>query len=465
MHGGSSVDREPENESGILLRGELGLLDAVKLSLAHNKTLRATLEDKKIARGRIMESYSQAFPRLSAIGSYTRLDEVRTMDFGDESVSMGQLNNYSIELQVKQPIYHGGATGAGIRAARVFAHMSDENVRSQVQKTIYEVASAYYDTLLARHLYTVNEEAVQSAEAQLEDVKHKRNQGVASEFDVLRVQVDVSNFRAEMIQQRNRTHLAKTLLLKSMGVSQESEVTLSDELTYEPVSAELEEIAKIALHNRPDLLQAELAVRLQEEAVRVAKSKYYPQLDAVFSENWERPDPHSATLDEWGDAWIAGLTLSWPLFDSRERKGRLIQERASLRKRRIQLLDAREGVLLDIRQVTLSLQDAEEFVESQQLNLERASEALRLVEAGYREGINTQVEVTDARAALSRAKGLYYQAVYSHAVARLELQRAMGILGPRAGESRVPEELHDKPGRIEDIMDSDRDTGQPASSE
>jgi len=68
--------------------------------------------------------------------------------------------------------------------------------------------------------------------------------------------------------------------------------------------------------------------------------------------------------------------------------------------------------------------------------LNRASEGLRLAEVGYREGVNTRVELTDARAALTRASGLYYQSLYQHTLARLNLQFATGILGPKAGQKQ-----------------------------
>jgi len=53
---------------------------------------------------------------------------------------------------------------------------------------------------------------------------------------------------------------------------------------------------------------------------------------------------------------------------------------------------------------------------------------------GYREGIASEVEVSDARSALTLARGLYYESVYGHAISRLNLQLAMGTLGPRPGE-------------------------------
>ncbi len=79
-------------------------------------------------------------------------------------------------------------------------------------------------------------------------------------------------------------------------------------------------------------------------------------------------------------------------------------------------------------------------MDSQRLNLEQANEALRLVTVGAREGVNTELEVLDARAALTRARGDYYQALHAHALARLRYRRAVGVLGPAPGEGQVPEE-------------------------
>jgi len=97
--------------------------------------------------------------------------------------------------------------------------------------------------------------------------------------------------------------------------------------------------------------------------------------------------------------------------------------------------------LFELTKSLLTIEDAEEFVDSQRLNLTRAEEGNRLAEVGYREGINTQVEVIDAESALTKAKSLYYQAIYSHIIAKLDLQKAMGTLtGTEPSVSGVKDE-------------------------
>jgi len=454
--------RESEEASQTRLKGQLSLEDALKFALTHNKSLQSALREREVSRGKVIEAYSNVLPGVTATAGYTRLDELPGFDVGGQSVSIGDVDNYSAGLEVKQPLFRGGGIPAAWRAARWYSLLANEQIRGAVQGVIYQVAHAYYDTLLAQHLYEVNRAAVESAKAHLRDVQIKRRQGVATDFDVLRAQVDVSLFEADMIQQRNRIHLAKTRLLRAVGVSQDSEVTLSDELTYRPMKPVLDEAVRLAYQNRPDLYQAGLSVELQREALSIARSQYWPKVDAWFRQQWAKPEPHMSQV-EWGDAWSAGISANWPLFDGLGREGRVVQEKARLRQHEVQLVDAEERALLEIRQAILSLRDAEEFVQSQRMNLERAKEALRLAEVQYQQGIADAVTVTEARAALTRAQGLYYQAVYGHTVARLNLQRAMGILGPRAGQAPAETKLPVRPGEIQRFSAAE-ESGSPQPS-
>ncbi len=166
-------------------------------------------------------------------------------------------------------------------------------------------------------------------------------------------------------------------------------------------------------------------------------------MSGYLSQEWANPDPHDSSRDEWGDEWQAGLELRLSVFDGMDRAGALIQERARLRQYEIALRDAEEQVVSQIRQLALSLRTAEEFANSQNRNLETAKEAVRLVETGLKEGQNTPVEVMDARQALTTASANYYRSLYDHAVTRVALQKAMGLLS----EGKLPDAAVLSPGQ------------------
>lgn len=427
-----SVHRD-EAESDVLLKGGLLLEDALKLALVHSKPLLAILEERAVARGVVIEAYGEVLPTVKIRGGYTRLDEVGGFSVGGQSIRMGSPHNYDAALEVRQPLYRGGAISSAQRAARIFSLLSDENVRSQLQRVIHDVAQDYYDVLLARKLHRVNEEAVAVAREYLNDVQKQVKGGVATAYDELRARVELSNFKAEEIKQHNKINIAMTKLLKDMGVSQDSKVVLSNELVYREFETDLEDAVRVAFQNRPDLFQKELDVRLQTEAVNIAVSRYFPSLDGFFIQEWGRPAPRNQSDLGWGRAWSGGITLEWTLFDGLRREGKLIQDRALLRQKMANLVDAEEAAVSEIHAVILSAIDAKVFYESQKSNVELAKEGFRLVKLGKEGGINTAVEVYDAQSALTRAKGFYYESVYGYMLTRLKFQRAMGTLGPPPG--------------------------------
>jgi outer membrane protein len=427
--------KERQEKSQPLVTGKLNIADCTKLALVNNKVLQRIVQERQIARGERLKSYSAILPSVNLSGEYTRLDEVTSFEIdtptGKEKIQFGDVDNYSTVLTVTQPIFAGGAIPARINAARLLSLFTDETVRSAVQDVVYNTEHAYYDVLLSHHLLEISTDAVRSSQAHLDNVKLRQRGGVASDFDVLRAEVELSNFQAEFIQNKNAINVAKANLIKIMGVSQDSDFVLSDELLYVPSNITMEQAVETAYKNRPDLLGREFDIKRQRELLKIVRSQYYPVISGYYSNTWAKPDPHSMMQIEWGHAWRAGVTANIPIFDGFAREGGLVEQKARFKQGQIDLIDAEETAIFELTKAQLSIENAAEFIESQRLNLNKAQEGLRLAEVGYKEGTNTQVELIDAQAALTTARANHYQAIYSHIIAKLDFQKAMGTLGTR----------------------------------
>ena len=418
-------------DRAVFLSGPLTLAEAVALAMEQNRSLQQERQGREIARGRIRESYAEALPALGLSGGYLRRDEELGATVDGEFVTTRYQDQYSAGLRLTQPLYNG-RIGAALRGAKLYAAWAEAVLRLATEDVRYEVIRAYYDAVLSAHLLEVNLAALETAEKQQADTRARRRQGMASNYDELRAEVEVSNFRAQVLRARNDKDVAQTTLFRLAGASPESAVELADEIPRVEEEISFGAAARTALERRADRIAAEYALRMQRESVAAAKSRYLPEVSGYVSQAWANPDPHESTRDDWGDEWQAGVQASLPLFDGFGRSGALIQERAKLRQLEIGLQDAEERATSQIRQAVLSLATAAEFARSQSQNLETAKEALRLVEAGRREGQNSALDVIDARRALTTASANYYQSLFSHAMARVALQKAMGLLGAGA---------------------------------
>ena len=408
--------------------GEIRLLDAVNLALSQNLLLRAAFLRQDEATGAIMEAKSAAYLRANLSGGVT--SDLR--ERGDNP------DTYGVSWSVTQPLWRSGAVSAAIRYAELYGGGIDEAIRQQVQDTVAAATEQFLGVLLAQQMVNVYTESAAVAERMLETARKKRNAGSASDYEVLRAEVEVASTRAALIKERNALRSKVISLLQTMGVNQESDVTLVGSLEYKPESFEFPELVKTAMLNRPDLLRAEAALRMAEESLNIVKGSYGPSADAFISGKYQNPNPNDPSRDEWKDDMSAGVQVTYTLVDGQERKGKMIQAKSVKRQAEANLRNAEEAARVEIVQAMLDLRNAEELYQSQAKNIDLSREALRMLENGHKVGKNTQIEVLDARSALTEAMGQYYGAIHSHALARLAVRRAIGTLAVDASAKVSP---------------------------
>lgn len=413
-----------------VLTGPLSLDEAIKISIENNLQLRSAYQQREIARGRRLEAWGDALPKVDLNGRYTHQGKAQGIeDDAGNFVPFGFRDATSFDLTLTQPIWQGGKAMAALRASKLYKAYTEEDLRSSVQQVVYLTSLAYWAAIVGREEYAVAQNALQLAEVHLKDVETKRKYGVASDFNVLRSEVEVSNAHARTIAIKNSVHLATTGLFRVMGVSQQSDVTLTEELVFVPSNPEEDAELRTALAVRPEIALADYTAKLQREAVVSARSEFFPRFELFAGETYAQPDPAVLNRNGWGDDWRVGVTMALPVFDGFGRRGRLVQEKARYEQRKIEAQDARERTRSDVRAAIRSIEDAAEAVDSLQKTVDQANEGLRLAEVGYREGTLDQVAVIDARAALTQAQLNYKQGIYRHILASLELERVRGTLG------------------------------------
>jgi outer membrane protein TolC len=113
---------EIQEQSQTRINGQLSLQDCLKLTLVNNKTLQHIVQEKEIARGNELKSYSAILPSVNLTSDYTRLDKVQSI----ASFTIGDLDNYSAGLRVTQPVFAGGSIAAKINAGKLLSLLESE---------------------------------------------------------------------------------------------------------------------------------------------------------------------------------------------------------------------------------------------------------------------------------------------------------------------------------------------------
>lgn len=365
-------------------------------------------------------------PSLSARVRYDTLSSLLMADFMKGLVAglpFGRANTYASLVQLTQPLFTGGRLSAARAAARHAQAASEHQLEETEADIVLQVRVAYLNVVLARRLRAIAVDARRIAAEHLSQVRMFRQAGTASEFDLLRARVDLENREPGVVQAENLARMAMLELKRLVNLPPEAPVTLTS--SFDPQPVEVDEAALASLiADRPALLAAREMVALRQAGLKGAKGDWFPTVAAqanlaFYAYPANVPPPG---FSQWRKDWNLSLAISWPLFDGFARQGRVSEAGALLSEATAQQALLEEGMRVELSQAMGDYRTAIAQLRARQETSRLAQETHDLADLRYRNGLATQLEVSDAALVLDQARVNEVQALadYVKALARLE---------------------------------------------
>lgn len=413
----------------------LSLADAVNLALAQNPNLLRARKDLEAAQGIAVQTRAIALPSFGLAGAYSAVQQSDVDIVEAPGLTYGTPQNWSTQARLVQNFYQGGRMLSALRVANLTKDQSMLNYQTALADTVVAVQLAYYDVLLAAQQITVQEASVELLTRELADTTRRFDAGTVPRFNVLRAEVELANAKPRLISARHSLRTSKNNLANLLGFNipqatfEDIPLTLSGRLEAEPYEIELPRAVALALEHRTELGSLRKAQALRQEDIVNAKAGYQPVLQGYFGY-----DVHNSLLSQdisvVKNGWMAGVQMSWNIFDGRRTQGRVTEATANYDRARVDLDDTSRRIELEVRTTYSKFVEAREVLDSQKKVQEEAEEALRLARARSEAGTGTQLDVLSAQTALTDARTTQVQALHDYAAARAQLQRALGMNVP-----------------------------------
>ena len=449
----------------------LTLADALRLATEKSEAIAAAKANEVRADAEIQRADSLALPQVSFVGSYDRTlasefssafestgtgctpltvntgspvaDRVteleRAVSCGGGGVGsgidfstlpFGQTNVYRGTLAISQALYTGGRITAQKTQARLGRRAAELTLSAVEAQTALEITRAFYDVALSEKLVAIAESAYQQAESAFAQAKLAFDAGRQPEFELLRAQVARDNQRPVMIRRRADREVAmlrlRQLLELPPGEALIIDVDIDGDVLAPPapfaeaLSAHRAAATADIAAGRTDVKQAETLVGVRETEIKIARAERLPSVS--FSSSLGRVGyPSEGVVPRAGDFrtnWTAGASVSVPLFTGyRLRAGERVA-RADLVGAQARLKQTRELAELDAATALQDLSAAEAVWEASAGTIQQAERAYQIAELRNREGLSTQLELSDSRLSLQVAQANRAQAARDVQVAR-----------------------------------------------
>jgi len=417
--------------------GPLSLADAINLALRQSPSILRAQKDLEASRGIVVQTRAIALPTVAVGGSYAAVQRTDIDVFEAPGFTFGTPQNWSSQVKLVQSLYEGGRMLSAFRAADLTKQQSLLTYQTAIADTVLSVQLAYYDVLLATQQIVVQEASVELLTNELSDTTRRFEAGTVPRFNVLRAEVELANARPKLINARNSFRISKNNLANLLGLNippgtfEDIPLILSGKLEAEAFDLELPRAVSLALEKRTEIGSLRKAEALRKEDVINARAGYKPVLQGYVGYDIHN-SMLSSDLTVTDHGWIAGVQLSWNLFDGLRTQGRVREAVANFEKAGVDLDDKTRGIELEVRTAFSNFMEAREVIESQKKVVEEAVEALRLARARSEAGTGTQLDVLSAQTALTEARSTQIQALHDYEAARAKLQRAVGMNVPGA---------------------------------
>lgn len=417
----------------------LTLRQAVEIALEKNPLRQAAAADERAATAGVSEARAELWPKVTFTESLTRGNDpvyvfgakLRQQRFTAADFALSTLNtptplnNFGTRFSADWNLFDTRKSWLAVTRARRLEEAASRQLDRTDQETVFRVVDAYFALLLAARQQQVAEEAVRTAESNLERSQSRFEAGLVVQSDLLSAQVHRAAMQQELIRARNDVVLARASLNHEMGATPDSvfapqEVLAERELPVQP----LEELERIALERRPDLGGLRLQEAAQEQSVSMARADFGPRVNVFAS--WEADNP--AFLGNGGTNWLGGVNVEFDIFQGGAKRARLAREQAL--RDRVAALRARaaSGVALEVRRAYFDLEAARQQVDVSRASVAQAQESLRIIQDRYEAGLTTITDLLRAEEATHRSQTDYWQAVYRWQSSYAALELATGSL-------------------------------------
>ena len=421
--------------SSVAAETTLTIGDVRRLAVEFNRQYLSSQEDVSIARAEISEAWAGALPNINLHSTYDRSFKIPKIFFSTEDSATGETqtmalqtgfkNSFGTSVSLTQPIWHGGKVFAALKIAKMYKRYAEANAEAVQSEVVLSAEQLFYGALLAKTELEVQERALESNTANLDVVEKMYDRGVVSEYELLRARVEQQSVLPMLIEAESRVTISEKQLKSFLGLNLADSIVLVEDQTDTSIIRlpSLDALTDTALVHRPEMQAAVKLTEIAKKAITVARAEYWPSLDAVGAFNWSAQSDDFTLEENQSKSWTAGLALNLNIFPFSHKKGGVNKAKAQYNQALLTREQTKDNIVLEVEQAYTRLLQAKKSLDVQGTTIAAAEEGFKIAQVRYEAGVGTQLEVLSAQTALTQARQIQANALFSFRVAKAELRK------------------------------------------
>lgn len=435
-------------------QGALSIDQAIATALANNTELRIAKLAIDDSEQQVMLAWAEVMPSVTSTLNFTRSIELPVQFLPGEffggapgtlvPIKFGADNSWQGGFTVNQTLFRGDAIVA-VSSRDVYRLAARESSRATAQHVVTRTRLAYYAVLMAEAQLRLADASLTRLRTNLEENRARAAAGLLDEYEVLRLEVQLANEeprRAEAVD-----NLGKALrdLNLALGLPVDAPVTVKGDLVTfdvfavnpDNVNAELmavdRQIPLLPIDrinvaaNRGDLRTLYVQGRLKDREIFARKTEFFPEITATYNRQWtDAFNGDVALADHWNRFQTLSVNVRLPLFDGMRRVTRTRQAQIQRRGIDEQIRFAEQSARNEAVTSWQKLERVFETAASRRRAVEQARRGYDIALARYRNGVGSQLDVSEAEYQFQLAELHYASLMFDYLSAKAQYDLSRG---------------------------------------
>ncbi len=401
------------------------LQSLIEASLANNRDLRIATLNIEAARNTYRIQRSNLLPSINASGSFTRQDlSTSRNDSGKTEITSAYtagIGTTAYELDLFCRV-------RSLSNRAINQYLATEEGRKAVQTSLVaEVANAYLTYLADVELLLLTESTLRTRQDAYDLIKRSFDLGAKSRLDVAQSATLVESARANLAQYQRQAEQDKNALTLLVGKEIDPMLLEPQPLAEVQVLETLPVgIPSVVLLDRPDIRQAEYALKAENANIGAARASFFPSISLTGSAGFA-----SSSLSDLFVTGSSGVLsfapqVTLPIFQGGRLRSNL---KLAENNRDIAVARYEKAIQTAFREVADALVARATFTEqlqAQRALVKESGQVGTITKARYDHGIDSHFALLDAQRSLFEAQKneiLIHQQTLANSI---DLYKALG---------------------------------------
>lgn len=362
--------------------------------------------------------------RQATFADFGFADQAKGLDYAPGDLNKPDAHSdFNTRIEMLIPVYNGGKITSYENQAKAMIQAAQNGDEAVKQYLTFNVYQAYEGVHTARAYIQVAEQAVLAADSYVKTTTNLVEQGILVRSELLSAKVNQSNARMALEKAQNQEKIALESLKTLMSSEYLESIDVGARVDISLPADNVDDLVAMALSKNPQLEAKRNEVNSSFAAVGASKAGLYPSFNLMARQDW-----NDDTFGFDSSSYTVAGVVSWKITDFGVTSSGVDRANAAAKAQEAQLRSQQNQLRLSLLTAWNTLQVAKKQVHVNQLAVEEAEEAQRLILKRYSSGVATITEVLAGQALLDKARAELVAATFEKNLQTAKLRLDTGTL-------------------------------------